>query len=70
MSPIMLQIPVLADLPVGSRLQVPVGFVSAEFVLKEPIAVTDFKAKSLLTKLDYLLFGSGRCCLFHCEMLC
>jgi len=54
-----LQIPIVADLPVGSGLQMPVGFVSSEFMLKEPIAVTDFKAKSVLTMMDYYLFGSG-----------
>jgi len=37
----------------------PLGFIGAEFTLKEPIAVTEFKARSLLTKMDYMLFGTG-----------
>jgi hypothetical protein len=56
----MLQIPVVADLPVGNNLQVPVGFIGAEYVIKEPIASTEFKASSLLAKIDYFLFGTGK----------
>jgi len=37
----------------------PLGFIGAEFTLKEPIAVTEFKARSLLAKMDYMLFGTG-----------
>jgi len=47
------------DRPVGSSLQMPLSFIGAEFTLKEPIAVTEFKARSLLTKMDYMLFGTG-----------
>lgn len=54
-----LQIPVVVDRPVGSRLQMPLGFIGAEFTLKEPIAVTEFKARSSLTMMDYMLFGTG-----------
>jgi len=46
-------------LPVGNNLQVPVGFLAAEYTLKEPIASTEFKASSLLAKIDYFLFGTG-----------
>jgi len=49
----------VADRPVGSGLQIPLGFVGAEFTLKEPIAVTEFKARSSLAKMDYMLFGTG-----------
>lgn len=38
----------------------PLSFIGAEFILKEPIAVTEFKARSLLTWMDYMLFGTGR----------
>jgi len=38
----------------------PLGFIGAEFTLKEPIAVTEYKARSLLAKMDYVLFGTGR----------
>lgn len=50
----------MADRPVGNGLQIPLGFIGAEFTLKEPIAVIEFKARSSLTKMDYMLFGTGK----------
>jgi len=63
------QIPIVVDQPVGNRLQIPLGFIGAEFTLKEPIAVTEFKARSLLTKMDYVLFGTGSTLLLDCWYL-
>jgi len=48
----------------------PLGFIGAEFTLKEPIAVTDYKAQSQLTKMDYMLFGTGWAILLTVKAIC
>lgn len=54
-----LDIPVVSDLPVGSNLQDHMAVISSEFLLKEPIAITEFKVNSFWTYMDYYLFGTG-----------
>lgn len=54
-----LKIPIAADLPVGSHLQDHMAVVSSEYLLKEPIAITEFKVRSFWTSMDYFLFGTG-----------
>jgi len=54
-----LQIPVVANLPVGENLQDHVYPFGIEYTIKEKIAITDEQAKSLWSLLDYLIFGLG-----------
>ncbi|ESO12711.1 hypothetical protein HELRODRAFT_159297 [Helobdella robusta] len=52
-------IPVIMDLPVGRNLQDHVTVLGLEFTIKNKIATTDKKTKSLSVLFDYLIFGKG-----------
>ena len=56
----MIQIEVIADLPVGQNLDNHYWARSPSFILDKPIAVTEQDAMSLKTTLQYKLFGSGK----------
>lgn len=54
-----MKIPVISDRPVGSNLQDHLGVVGLEYLMREPIAITEFKVRSFWTSMDYFLFGTG-----------
>ena len=49
----------VADLPVGQNLHDHVQFDGMEYLIKEPIAITNHKASTLWSYVDYMLFGTG-----------
>lgn len=54
-----LQIPVVADLPVGENLQDHLWTDALGYTLKEPIGITEEKASTFWPFMDYFIFGTG-----------
>ena len=54
-----LQIPVVADLPVGKNLQDHLQMDALIFTLDKNISVTPKKSNSLWTRVNYALTGGG-----------
>ena len=55
-----LQIDVIADLPVGQNLQNHYFAREPAYVLDKPVTFTEKEAMSLKTLLEYKLFGTGK----------
>ena len=49
----------VADLPVGNNYQGHVTTDAPDFVLREPIAISQYKADSFWALFDYIVFGTG-----------
>lgn len=54
------QIPVVADLPVGDNLQDHISTDALTYFTLDPISITDSRAKSLFSLFEYLVFGKGK----------
>ena len=57
---LILQVPVIANLPVGENLQDHIYPFGIEYLIKEKMAITDDQAKSFWSLLDYMIFGLGQ----------
>ena len=55
------QVPVVADLPVGDNLQDHIHMEGMLFTITEPVSITPAKARSLRAQLQYMLTGAGSC---------
>ena len=55
------QIPIIADVPVGENLQDHVIADPVEFFTSYSVSVTPAKAENFMSAWAYYLFGTGKC---------